>query len=139
MSRLTLMASWFFTCLGMMALLLVPLVAPESLFADAGSDCKKTCMDDMTCSACCLAACGSDQTCLDSCCEVVCGSTTNDCYNNCVAQSVYCPKKCVNSCPNNSFNFCSFMPMTSCNQSTVSGCDQCGCIKNMATGKCYCF
>ncbi len=38
MYRISMFAFWFFICLGMTFLLLMPLAVPDSLFADSGGD-----------------------------------------------------------------------------------------------------
>lgn len=138
MSRLTLIASWFCTCLGMTLLLLVPLVVPDSALASTGDDCLKGSGGNQQFAInCCHAMCG-DQTCLDDCCAIVCGSTSNQCYLDCTAKACFGNLFCKTT-------DCYAVGTSQCNQSTnncsqdtkVGQCAACKCQRN-PTGQCIC-
>src|SRR5262245_6256090 len=115
MSQYKLALSSFCFFLGVSLLFLSALAMPHNAFGNY-DECMSACMAGTGCNVTCYQYPGS-KACLDC---------TAACDQQC-AQSAYCPQKCVNTCPNNSPSFCGFMPMTSCNQSSVGGCDQCGC------------
>lgn len=152
MSRLMLIASWFCTCLGMTFLLLVPLVAPDSVFADAGSDCAKAwcgpCGQGQNCplssnNSCYIngvtACCNGDTT----CCAVACGSDTN-CYDTCAAQNPKCPGTgCKNGCENcdSTNGACGPQAKCRCDNTTFDkNCSNvvCTCFFSQAGGPCFC-
>jgi hypothetical protein len=76
-------------------LLLIPLLVPQSLFADTGKDCQDACGGNMSCQiTCCQDKCGSDQSCLNGCCATICsvfsGQYYQDCYSFCTGQTECC-------------------------------------------------
>jgi hypothetical protein len=94
MSRFVAFLGWFFTCLGITLLGVSILVVPGEAFADPGSDCYGACKNASDSGAC-----------VAGCCQQLCGSNSNDRYNNCVAEanSLLCPNAggCDNGCAGN--------------------------------------
>ena len=83
MSRLNLLLSWFFTSLGIALLVVLPLLAPEKAFADAGCefDCCYKCFDNPPGSGC------NEQT-----------YCYQQCYTNCTSGVATCDSTSCTNC-----------------------------------------
>jgi hypothetical protein len=127
MSRLNLLVSWFFTCLGIALLVLIPFMAPEKAFADPGV-CEQSC-----CEKCFNSPPGSN-----------CDETSScylDCYDVCQANAAGCKAttclSCVDNCLINYFKtLCTY---TICTNS--ADCNACKCSIYLWDGQkeCCCF
>src|SRR5436309_3060356 len=111
MSRLLSFASWSLICLGVAFLLVSPLLAPETAFADTGAcpcscgSCDpafggdpngtycKTCLDN-------CSACAGDPWCEAACCQRYCGSSSDpdSCASNCCATYCGTDTNCLYAC-----------------------------------------
>lgn len=78
MVRLYSLSSWFCTCVAIVLAILVPLVVPEDVFANAGNDCYSVCSETCGTDSSCMSSC------MSSCCQSMCmGSSDPNCVADC--------------------------------------------------------
>src|SRR5438552_1668822 len=89
MNRLETLASWLFTCLGIVLTAVSVLVVPANAFADPGSECAAACSStDPACFGdCCATLCDGDAMCIAECCAN-CTDWDVDCVSQ--AQTLGC-------------------------------------------------